>query len=155
YAGPFCSDCSVHHAACGRGSGAADGPAFARPADRHAADAGGAHGAWPGAVRPARYLSSHAQAPDAAVHSACRGHHAVLRAAGARMDSVPAGVHRRGGAHPHRDGLDLPLDAQARRAAPAMNGSFLQLWAHLADTPLFWLGFTLLAYLVAVIVYQR
>lgn len=36
-----------------------------------------------------------------------------------------------------------------------MNGSFLQLWAHLADTPLFWLGFTLLAYLVAVIVYQR
>ncbi|MGB6102609.1 MAG: LrgB family protein [Pusillimonas sp.] len=36
-----------------------------------------------------------------------------------------------------------------------MSASWPALWAHLADAPLFWLGFTLAAYLVAVIIYQR
>jgi len=36
-----------------------------------------------------------------------------------------------------------------------MSSSLLAVWAYLADTPLFWLGFTLAAYLIAAAVYQR
>ncbi|MFW7341311.1 LrgB family protein [Pollutimonas sp. H1-120] len=36
-----------------------------------------------------------------------------------------------------------------------MSANLLAIWAHLADSPLFWLCFTLLAYLLAVTIHQR
>src|SRR5690606_35572909 len=117
--------------------------------------AGRADGIWPGACRPARYLPPPAQAPDAAVRSAGGGGDDVFRPAGARVDSLSAGMYRGCGIYHHRHRRDVPLDAQARGKARTMSASGPALWAHLADTPLFWLGFTLAAYLVAVIIYQR